>query len=938
MSFPQEVHVEFYINGAWIDVSQYVQMKNKIYVKYGRSDELSNVTAAECKFTLRNTNGIWSPRNPLGQYYGYLTKNLPMRVYLLPHFTAGEGQETSETFTRTASNWNGGTYTYTHGGAGGTIGSDWACTGSLGTQSVPVANAYRYSILEDVVVEDVEVTATINTPSISLPAGGSVEPGNILLRVSESGGVIADYYTFRVEVTTSGLINVAIMGDHASTVLAAASLAFGYAASQPLKVKARAIGNELSFKVWSAAGSEPTTWDLVAHDSALAGPLRVAFRDGVASGNTDTKPVVFSWDDITVTPFYTRFVGEIAELPPTWDHTSTNAMSSVAASGILRRLNQGSKSARAPIERATTSLTPLVYWPLTDGVEAQIGGTLSNTQDWFSVELTTIGFSKVTGPIGAPASLPEMVVDREFVALTTQFTQLTGDFYTIYCIWKGIPVNEDDVWKCKIMEWTDDQNNIFTFGIEVDTYSTYYVAYLRANNQLVTSIDLSIDMAFDLANSQWRHIQIQVEYTSGTNTTAILLLVDDTYYNTDTQVGFVAGNIRDFSLYSTDKASPNLMSSVSIGHVSVYSGEPSSTLYVNPVYDAMNGYTPESLNDRIARLEVEDNVGIHLTQGAASPDLASQRTVGFVQLMQDIQAGDLGILSEARNAAALHYRTLTSLYNQTPYVLDHSLHHLSEPPEVTDDDQRTWNSVTVERWNGAKYRTQETSGALNISPPPDGVGEYDRGLFTSHISADDKLPDVANWLKMLGTIDEERYPLIKVDRARQLFKENDALSNSVLRINIGDIIGLDGLPVYVPPDRALCAVQGYSELFNQFTHEIGFVSTPGSAYTVGVYGGSASRYGANGSTLTSSLSSSATSFTVAYTGYRWVRSADSSASFPLQVMVGGEVITISDISGTSSPQTFTVSARAVNGIVKAHAAGTPVNVYLPTKYALGRRP
>ncbi|MFR9779052.1 hypothetical protein ACL02O_23730 [Micromonospora sp. MS34] len=56
--------------------------------------------------------------------------------------------------------------------------------------------------------------------------------------------------------------------------------------------------------------------------------------------------------------------------------------------------------------------------------------------------------------------------------------------------------------------------------------------------------------------------------------------------------------------------------------------------------------------------------------------------------------------------------------------------------------------------------------------------------------------------------------------------------------------------------------------------------------------------------------------------------------FPLDVRVGEERVTVSAISGTSSPQTATVSARAVNGVSAAWPAGTEVDVWLPAVVAL----
>jgi hypothetical protein len=40
-------------------------------------------------------------------------------------------------------------------------------------------------------------------------------------------------------------------------------------------------------------------------------------------------------------------------------------------------------------------------------------------------------------------------------------------------------------------------------------------------------------------------------------------------------------------------------------------------------------------------------------------------------------------------------------------------------------------------------------------------------------------------------------------------------------------------------------------------------------------------------------------------------------------MIGGERMTVTAVTGSSSPQTLTVT-RSVNGVVKSHATGVPV--------------
>ena len=66
-------------------------------------------------------------------------------------------------------------------------------------------------------------------------------------------------------------------------------------------------------------------------------------------------------------------------------------------------------------------------------------------------------------------------------------------------------------------------------------------------------------------------------------------------------------------------------------------------------------------------------------------------------------------------------------------------------------------------------------------------------------------------------------------------------------------------------------------------------------------------------------------------GELWTTDA---AQFPLDVEIGGEVVTVSAIAGAASPQTFTLSARSVNGITKSHLAGAPVSVAHPLRVTI----
>lgn len=86
-----------------------------------------------------------------------------------------------------------------------------------------------------------------------------------------------------------------------------------------------------------------------------------------------------------------------------------------------------------------------------------------------------------------------------------------------------------------------------------------------------------------------------------------------------------------------------------------------------------------------------------------------------------------------------------------------------------------------------------------------------------------------------------------------------------------------------------------------------------------------------GSELAAAVTAAATTLSVATTtGPVWTTDA---ADLPIDLRVGGEVVTVTAITGASSPQTMTVT-RSVNAISKPHAAGADIRLAVPMIIAL----
>ncbi len=77
------VTVEMYLAGAWVDITPYVLTRDgsgNIEITGGRSGAGAKVDPSRCRFQLNNRDGRFSPRNPLGPYFGTLSRNNQVRV------------------------------------------------------------------------------------------------------------------------------------------------------------------------------------------------------------------------------------------------------------------------------------------------------------------------------------------------------------------------------------------------------------------------------------------------------------------------------------------------------------------------------------------------------------------------------------------------------------------------------------------------------------------------------------------------------------------------------------------------------------------------------------------------------------------------------------------------------------------------------------------
>lgn len=83
MSFPVDelaITVEIELDAVWTDITEFVYVRDGIVITRGRADEGSATEPSTCRFTLNNRDGRFSPRNPVGIYYGVIGRNTKVRL------------------------------------------------------------------------------------------------------------------------------------------------------------------------------------------------------------------------------------------------------------------------------------------------------------------------------------------------------------------------------------------------------------------------------------------------------------------------------------------------------------------------------------------------------------------------------------------------------------------------------------------------------------------------------------------------------------------------------------------------------------------------------------------------------------------------------------------------------------------------------------------
>jgi hypothetical protein len=897
--------------GLWTNITADVRVDDGVVITGGRSDEANQVDATDCKLRLDNRSGNYSPRNALGLYYGKLKKNCPIKV---------EVQRAQDTFARTvAAGWGtsdiGLTWTQADASPNFPL-SVSAATG--GVMGLAAANSVNTNLVGLGGSWNTDVLMEFSVPVV--PAGAAWITGVQMRRLTAS-----TYMAVSVAIQAGGQVDVTIDRFYAAAsrfIVASQTAALAtYTAGRKIWVRARAYGQIFYARVWYDGSPEPTTWTTTFTETSAG--LQYDSEDGTnllnsnvglyswrVSGNTNTTQANF-WAYSSTAPV---FIGNVVEWPVRWDESANDCTVPVTASGIIRRLSQGQAPLGSPLYKTYTGeSTDYAYWPLEDDSGALTAFGRGTGVKPATVYQASFGYSGLK--LGGATSTMTVTQNTTITGILprTVVSAASGWTMIFYILMEALPPSGQDA---TVMQ-------IRASGTKV----LYSIIVMNGGILGYQSVDangvggaVGVLGAGSFAAAAWYEVRLEAYQPANlaVRMTTINLTTGVVTQGTFADGAGSLGIPNSWSIYGSSTSFP----AGSVGHVSFFNY--GAVFTTTQTLAAARGYAGETASARVKRLCTEQRVPVQVLSDSTTL-MGAQSTGTFLSLLRECETADLGVLYETNYTPGLGYRPRTARYSTAVrYALTFAAGYIAEPPEPTDDDRSLRNDWTVSRVGGS---SAQVTDPVSIAQQ----GRYDDSVDIN-VSTDDVLLSHAGLRVFLGTLDGLRWPKIEWNMAR-----TPALISPWLSSLVGTRFTITGTPGQLPGETIDVLIEGWTQTLSSYVWDVELNCSPAPAWSrflsVASAGGPASddaRIDSGSSYLATAINSSVTSMSVARVA---PDSYWDTTAVPFDVLMGGERMTVTAISGVGNPQTFTVT-RAVNAITKAHLVNETVSLWTPAYVAL----
>jgi hypothetical protein len=204
------------------------------------------------------------------------------------------GGAVSDTFTRTTSNGWGTADTGQSWANTGGVAADYSTNGSQALHSPTAVNSSRFSVVPSPSA-DVDVRVSVSTAAL---ATGDSQYGMVLARYVDANNTYGARVDFRTDQTLRLVIQKRVGG--AQSDLSTTTVSGTHAAGTFFTLRLQVKGARLRAKVWPTGEAEPD-WQSTVTDGSLSTAGSVGVRSVLGSGNTNTLPFTFAYDNFQLT-------------------------------------------------------------------------------------------------------------------------------------------------------------------------------------------------------------------------------------------------------------------------------------------------------------------------------------------------------------------------------------------------------------------------------------------------------------------------------------------------------------------------------------------------------------------------------------------------------------------------------------------------------------
>jgi hypothetical protein len=910
--------VEIWLRNSqqWLDVSSRVFYDSAMpaaTIARGGPDESTTTSPAMFNGILDNHDGVLSNLNPNSPYYGQLGLNAPLRVsvpngstYMRLEATA---QDMAACPSSAALNPTGNVELWFDADL-----DNWYSPQILAAKWATSAAQRSWMLVTQANGHIQLLVPNSPTPSFyyawSSPAPVPIVHGRLSIRI-EFQPATGTVFFFTGQYCSSW------------TALGSSGLSYGTSTPFPSSTSKVSVGwcdDQSDFSQFTGAlgkvyafafvsgNNQPISSALAYADFTQTGSGISAFADAV--GNSWSL-----YNSALITNRDYRFYGEAAAWPQSWSPGDPNARVNLSASGLLRRLGSVTASASSAMRRAytrvllsTSGVAPVSYWPFEDlsaattlasalpGQPSLVVGPAVNVGAFSgftsSQPIPTLAGGSIYGPV--PSYTPGTTSGSggtiiRWIMSFGSGTETTGAGIASFLFQGGSVGRVDLIY-------------LGTGGLTGNVYDP-------TGTQLAT---VNFGVPNGLPN--WKG-QFSIEWlVSGSGYTLNCVFIQagqNTGYNQGLYSN-ASGTVGRLAKVVFNPGFAGFTQNISVGHLSV---QTQWTSLFN-MGAAITGYDAEPAGVRFQRICQEEGIAFRSMGNLTdTTPLGPQAVETVTTLLQECADADQAVWYEPKQVLGWGFRTRASLSNQLAAVtFDYTQDQLSDALEPTVDDQIIKNDVTVSSQNaGSSARATLDDGS------PSSIGAIGRHDTSVTVNVDNGiLPSIAGWLLWVLSCADPRYKEVACDLANSGL--GAALYYAILQMDIGDRLVISNPPVWLPPSVVDQLVKGAKELIHPKMFHMAWNGIPSLPWNVAFVGdASYGRLDSDGSQLSSAVSSAATSISVATVTAGSPLWTTTPADWPFNVMVEGEEMTVTAVSGSSSPQVFTVT-RSVNGVVKSHPA------------------